>query len=208
MKTTTETRLRNVALTLTAIVLLQWIWGGARLLMTAEPEPTLPAEASLQVDEIRQSTQLSDEMSQSLAASPVFWQGREKFVPNLESNGAPEPVRAPRNTNIDDVALHGTYSAGDKSGVIISYKDERRRLQRDEEVAGWTFTMLGDDGAVFESGEESKVLALEHAKSVPMPKRAREPEPAPEDAKKEDKSDKKRKATKQDETNKQHETGE
>jgi hypothetical protein len=207
MKTTTEMQLRNVALILTAIVLLQWVWGGARLLLTGEPEPTLPAEASLQVEEIRQGTQLSEEMSQSLAVSPIFWLGREKFVPNRGGNAAPE-AKAPRNSNIDDVALHGTYSAGDKSGVIISYKNERRRLQRDEEVAGWTFTLLGEEGAVFESGEQTQVLALEHAKSVPMPKRASKPEPAAEDEEKDGKGDKKRNSAKQHETNKQHETGE
>jgi hypothetical protein len=196
MKTTTESKLRTVALVLTALVLLQLVWSGVNLLLTSDPAPTLPAEGSLRVDEIRQSAQLSEELSQGLAARPVFWQGREKFVANKNPGGKRKPDRAPRNSNIDDVALHGTYSAGDKSGVIISYKDERRRLQPDEEVAGWTFTLLSDEGATFESGKETKVLALEHAKSVPVAKRPQVPKQAPDDAEQ------------QDEPNKQDETGE
>lgn len=190
MKTTTESKLRNVALVLTAIVLLQLIWGGVKLLLTSDPEPTAPAEGSLQVDEIYQSAQLSEELSQSLDARPVFWQGREKFVPDTGARNKREE-RAPRNSNIDDVALQGTYSAGDKSGVIVSYKDERRRLQRDEAIAGWTFTLLSDEGATFESGRDTKVLPLEHAKSVPVArKKERVPEPAQEDAKQQDESNK------------------
>jgi hypothetical protein len=196
MKTTTESRLRTVALVLTAIVLLQLVWSGVSLLLTADPEPTAPAEGSLHVDEIRHSAPLSGELSESLAARPVFWQGREKFVPAQVVQGDRKRDRAPRNSNIDDVALQGTYTAGDKSGVIIAYKDERRRLQRDEEVAGWTFTLLSEEGATFESGRETKVLALEHAKSDPAAKRQREPEPAPEIAEQKD------------ESNKQDETGE
>lgn len=198
MKTTTESQLRTVALILTAVVLVQLIWGGVRLLLVSSPEPTAPAEESLQVDEIRQDVQLTEELSQSLAARPVFWQGREKFVPDKGPKGGREPDRAPRNTNIDDVALQGVYAAGDKSGVIVSYKDERRRLQRDEAIAGWTFTLLTDEGATFANGDETKVLALEHAESVPAPKKKPEPNPAPAP----------NDADKQQETNKQDETGE
>jgi len=196
MKTTTESQLRKVALVLSALVLLQLIWGGMRVLLISDPEPTLPAQASLQVEELRQSARLSEELSRSLAARPLFWQGREMFVPDLGSPKNKGPERAPRNSNIDDVALQGTYSAGEKSGVIITYKDERRRLQPDEVVAGWTFTVLNEEGAIFASGEETKVLALKHAESIPRPKKARKPAPAQDDSKK------------QNETDNQDETGE
>lgn len=220
MKTTTETRLRTVALVLTAMVLLQLVWGGIKLLLTAEPEPTLPAEGSLKVDEIRQSAQSGEALSESLAARPLFWQGREKWVADPNALKIREPERAPRNSNIDEVALKGTFSAGEKSGVIVSFRDERRRLQRDEAIAGWTFTALSDEGATFKSGAETQVLALEHAKSVPMAKRQPEPEPEPapdqsnaqdkaqDKDKKRDKADKRDKTSKQGRTNKQNGTGE
>jgi len=167
---------------LTVILLLQLLWSGASLILRSDPKSTAPAAGSLQVDEIHQGAPLGEDLSQSLVERPVFWQGRKKFVPEKLSAEASEPERAPRNSNIDNVSLQGTYSAGDKTGVIVSYKDERRRLQRDEEIAGWTFTLLSEEGATFESGEATKVLELEHAKSVPSRKRAKKQEPPAGDA--------------------------
>jgi len=169
MKTPTELQLRKVAIALTAVVALQLVWGGARLLLLSDPEPVLPAEASLQVEDIRFAATLGGEQSQDLVSRPVFWQGRQPYTPPADGDTG-KPKKRPRNSEIDGVALRGVYAAGDKSGVIVSYKEERHRLQREESVAGWTFTALNGTGAVFTYGDESKELPLEHAVSVPAPK--------------------------------------
>jgi hypothetical protein len=169
MKTPTELQLRKIAMVLTVVVALQLVWGGARLLLVSEPEPVLPAEASLQVEDVRFAAALSEEQSQDLVSRPVFWQGRQPYTaPAAGATG--EPEKRPRNSEINSVALQGVYAAGDKSGVIVSYKDERHRLEPEESVAGWTFTVLNGTGAVFTYGNERQELLLQHALSAPAPK--------------------------------------
>lgn len=188
MKTTTELQLRKIALVLTAVVLLQLVWSGARLLLKSDPEPILPAEASLQIEEIRYVAALDEAQSQDIASRPVFWRGREAYTPAADSGDAEKPVEPPRNSDIDGVALQGVYAAGATSGVIVSYKDERHRLRPEESVAGWTFSMLNGNGAVFTYGSESKELVLEHALSAPAPKEKHEKSPKPEEPNNQDKT--------------------
>jgi hypothetical protein len=91
------------------------------------------------------------------------------------------------------------YAADGISGVIVSYKNERQRLQLDESVAGWTFTMLSDAGAVFENGEEVRELPLEHANPGPSKKQNKENK---------EKKEKKAESVEPDQTIQQDETGE
>ncbi len=85
MKMSAELQLRKIALGLTALVLLQLVWGGARLLLESDLEPILPAESSLQVDDIRYGAGLSEELSQDIVSRPVFWQGRQAYTPPAAS---------------------------------------------------------------------------------------------------------------------------
>jgi len=195
MKTATELQLRKIALVLTAVVLLQVVWSGGRWLLASDPEPILPAAASLQVEDIRYGAGLDEKLSQEIVSRPVFWQGRQAYTPPADSGDTGEPEPPPRNSEIDGVALQGVYAAGTTSGVIVSYKGERHRLQPDESVAGWTFTMLNGNGAVFTYGGENKELLLEHALSVPVPKEKHKKSPKPQE-------------TNPEETNNQDKTGE
>ncbi|MEZ5501598.1 MAG: hypothetical protein R3E50_02665 [Halioglobus sp.] len=188
MKTATELQLRKIALVLAGILLLQLVWSGVSLLLVKEPEPVVPAEASLQVDEIRYQNGHTDELAMDMVSRPVFWQGRQRYFPPPEPTDPGEPEKPARNSNIDAVALQGIYSAGNKSGIIISYKDERHRLQPDESVGGWTFIGLGGDGAIFASGSDRKELPLEHALSGPSPKADIEETPRPDKSDKQDKT--------------------
>lgn len=188
MKTTAELQLRKIALVLTAVVFLQLVWSGVRLLLVSTPEPILPTESSLQVDDIRFGAGLGEDLAQAIVSRPVFWQGRQAYTPSADSGDTEKQEKAPRNSEIDGVALQGVYQAGTKSGVIVSYKDERQRLQPDETVAGWTFSKLNGNGATFTYGGASKVLLLEHARSVPTPKKKHEKPPKPEATTKQDKT--------------------
>lgn len=181
MKTSAEKQLGKVALALTAVALVQLVWSGIRLLTISEPEPIAPAAESLQVDDIRQSPALGEEPSQYLGARPLFWEGRQAFVPSADTPQVSEAQKVPANTNIDQVALRGVYSSGGESGVIVDYKGERQRLRKNESIAGWTFTTLGDDGPVFESGEELRVLELKHARSAPAPAKPQAATPPTQD---------------------------
>lgn len=164
MKTTTELRLRKTALVLTTVVLLQLVWIGFIWLLMSDPEPIVPAEASLRVDEIRYGVRLDEELSQALVSRPLFWEGRQAYLSSDAPAVAGASGEQPRGSAaIDKVKLLGVYSGDEVSGIIISYKGERRRLPRGESVAGWKFTMFSADSAVFESAGEKRVLPLEHA---------------------------------------------
>jgi hypothetical protein len=168
MKTTTELQLRKIALVLTAVVLLQVVWAGIRLFLRSDPEPVVPAESSLRVDKIRYGLRLDDALSQDLVSRPVFWQGRLAYVAPEEPEDASVLAEQPRgSTAIDKVKLLGVYTGGDHSGIIVSYKGEKRRLRQDESIEDWNFTTYNTDSAVFESNGESKTLILEHAAPPP-----------------------------------------
>jgi hypothetical protein len=167
MKTTTELQLRKMAIVLTAVVLLQVVWTGISLLLLSDPEPIVPAEASLRVEDIRYGMGLNQESPQDMVSRPVFWQGRQAYVPPVDPVDDPVEPRAPKETSastaIDDVVLLGVYVGTESSGIVVSYKEEQRRLRPDESIEDWKFTMLSADTAVFESGAERRVLNLEHA---------------------------------------------
>ncbi|MAT91727.1 MAG: hypothetical protein CME59_03930 [Halioglobus sp.] len=163
MKTGVESRLRKVALALSAVLLLQLLWSGARLLLFADPEPIAPADSALRVDPLGYPPVDEEGAAPDFVTRPLFWSGREAYRPPV-AEAAPEPVQAaaPRGP-IKGLRLLGVYAAGANSGIIVAHAGERKRLRIDDEVAGWTFSMMSADGAIFESGEETRVLQLEHA---------------------------------------------
>lgn len=161
MRNSLELQLRKVALLLTIAVLLLLVWSGARLLLLSAPESILPAEASLRVD--RPSFQLAEEeLSQSLVARPLFWRYRQPYRPPEQPKEEGIPVESGATGVLDAVILHGVYT-GAKPGIIITYKGERRRLLLGDSIENWEFTLISPDSVVFESGDDSRTLSLEHA---------------------------------------------
>lgn len=167
MKNVSELQLRKLALILTAIVVLQLLWSGLRLLLTSEPDPIYPAQASLRVDGVLTSLQPGDELSRALVSRPLFWQGRKAYVPDAQEE-IEEPVDARASKAINQVTLQGVYT-GTVPGIIISYNGERRRMRLGESVEDWKFIQLLPEGAVFRSGNSKRTLNLEHAFSAPVP---------------------------------------
>lgn len=163
MKNATELQLRKFALVLTALVVLQLLWAGIRLLVLAEPEAIVPAESSLQAGGLLYGAQQGEGLSEDLVVRPVFWKGRTAYVPDQPEEPEPEPINNSGSSAINKVRLLGVYTADTDSGVIIAYNGERSRLLLDESIGDWTLTMLSADGAVFESGEDIRTLQLEHA---------------------------------------------
>jgi len=165
MKNTTELQLQKLALVLTGAVVLQVLWSGTSLLLLSAPDPIFPAEASLRVEDIRYSLEPDGELFSALDSRPVFWRGREAYVPPDDTGKNSGPVKKQSSKAIDEVTLKGVYT-GAKPGIIVLYKGQRRRLLLNESIADWTFTMLSADSAVFESKEDSRALRLEHASPV------------------------------------------
>ena len=154
MMNATERQLRKIALILTVILALQFVWSGLRLWQTSEPDPMHPAEASLRVDDMRYGRDTEGD-------SP---QGRYPYVPDQVAEIA-APVEARGSTAINRVKLRGVYPGG----IIISYEGKGRRVLLGESVADWQFIELRPGAAVFSSGKDQRTLNLEHAFSVAKP---------------------------------------
>lgn len=168
MKNTTELQLRKLAIIMTAIFVLLVLWSGLRLLLTSEPDPIYPAEASLRVDGVLFGAAPDGEFSRALVSRPLFWQGRKVYVPDTSEEVIEEPVEARGSKAIDEVTLQGVYT-GTFPGIIISFNGERRRMRLGESVEDWKFIQLLPEGAVFRSGKSKRTLDLEHAHSVSKP---------------------------------------
>ncbi len=166
MKNAADQQLRKLALILTAVLVLQLSWSALRVLLTSEPVPILPAEASLRVDDRLHVEPLDEELSQALVSRPLFWLGRQAYV--ADTPGEIEKTVSARGSGaISQVVLQGMYT-GSTPGIIISAGGERRRVRQGESVEGWEFVQLLPDGAVFRRGEDEVTLKLEHAFSVPQ----------------------------------------
>lgn len=161
-----ETCLRRASVGLTVLLALLLAWSVLRLLLLEPPEPIPPADATLRVEAILGEELAASEEVPDLVSRPLFWPGREPFVP--ASGPVEEPQEQPaKAASIRDLKLLGVYSAGGNSGIIVQHKGERRRMGLDESVDGWQLVMMSDDGAVFQSGGEVRTLQLEHALPAP-----------------------------------------
>ena len=164
MMNATERQLRKIALILTLILALQFVWGGLRLWQTSEPDPIHPAESSLRVNDMRYGRDTEGDSAQALVNRPLFWQGRYPYVPDQVAEIA-APVEARGSTAINRVKLRGVYPGG----IIISYEKKARRVRLGESVADWQLIELRPGAAVFSSGKGQRTLNLEHAFSVAQP---------------------------------------
>lgn len=176
-----ERRVKTAALLLTAALVLLAIWGGLRWWLMGAPEAVKPAASALTVSGLSVfaagGNDGAESVGTSMVSSPLFWPGRQAYV---SPDGAPEiaePVNNGSSSAIDKTRLLGVYSAGSNRGVILEHQGQKLRLKMDEAVDGWTLAMLSADGAIFESGRESRTLRIEHAlpevtkKAIPVDRR-------------------------------------
>jgi hypothetical protein len=156
----------KLAAVLSVLLLLQLLWGAGRLLLLSEPAPVYPAQASLQAA-VKSDSKLATEQADegAMVERPLFWEGRKAYTPQPTiPQEVSEASKGPSKV-IDQVKLLGVFG-GANPGIIISLKGDRRRLQLEDSVGDWTFTMMSADGAVFESGTVTRIVKLEHA--VPL----------------------------------------
>ncbi|NND66995.1 MAG: hypothetical protein HKN19_05345 [Halioglobus sp.] len=154
--------LRRVAIGVTGLLLLVLVWGGARVLFLSAPEPHLPAESSLRVAKI-EGANAQEAIPQDLTTRPLFWHGRQPYQPPAVSAQASDQPEEVLEMEIDAVQLVGVLGAGDESGIIVTHAGSSRRLALDDEIEGWRFTGLSDEGAKFTSSGRTRLLTMEHA---------------------------------------------
>jgi len=182
MQSVAEQKLKFAAATATALLLLQLLWGGGRLLFSSGPDPVLPVSSVLQAGVVNYQGPTS--ASSEIVERPVFWQGRKAFVYNPMAGALEEEPTAPAGDDLNKVKLLGLYF-GDTPGAIVQLHGKRHRVSVNESFEGWTLGMITANFAVFENGEDSKTIELQHAipkKSSPGKKKAR-PEKQPQRAK-------------------------
>lgn len=159
-----EQRVRTAALALTALLFAVILWGFLRWWLMDAPDAVKPAASALTVNGLNRTVGEGDngETGVSMVSSPLFWPGRNPYVPPAGTPEIAEPETNGSATAIDNTRLLGVYSAGAVRGAILEHQGQKLRLRMDESVDGWTLAMLSADGAIFESGRESKTLRMEH----------------------------------------------
>jgi hypothetical protein len=155
-----EKRLRLAAYGVTALLVLQLIWGAGRLMLLSAPEAIPPAAASLQVDPVNFPAADVDGSS-DIVQRPLFWQGRQPPVSEIVA-GADEPpeVAAKADTVIDKMKLLGVFG-GESPGAIVASGGKQSRLQVNESIEDWTLAEVSPNSVVFVSGDDFRILVLE-----------------------------------------------
>ena len=118
--------------------------------------------------------------SDDMLNRPVFWQTRALYVPP-----PPRTVKKPGKVIklgpdlFDNVKLLGVYSVDKQSGLIVAGNQGSQRLKVGDELEGWVFESMNQEGAVFSQDGEQRVLALQK----PTPPTKEEMMKSAEDAK-------------------------
>ena len=160
MKNTAEQKLKLAAIGLSGLLILQLLWGGARLLLVSEPDPVAPVGSALQSGLINYRAPAPTAASEVIGR-PLFWQGRKAFVYDPSFDTVEDGSGVPASDDINKMKLVGIYS-GDNSGVIVMLRGKRHRVSVNESLEGWTLSLMSTDEAVFENGGESRTIELQH----------------------------------------------
>lgn len=165
MNSLAELRLRQLALALGVLLVLQVLYTGVKLVFRSEPDPIAPAASTLQLGAPGYGSPDAYDQASHLVARPLFWPGRQPYTPAVVSEAPAPPPPEPEvdASAIEALKLLGVYAGGGKSGIIVADGQERRRLSINDSIEGWKFTLMSLEGAIFEKGSESRMLLLEHA---------------------------------------------
>lgn len=163
----TERRIELAALVLSVFLVLQLLYGVARLFIISGPEVILPSADSLIVSELQHAANVSAQQSEDVRARPVFWHSRERV-------GGPDGVVAAEKPDakkgeMNKVKLLGVFGSGDFAGVIVLVKGNKKRLLLGDKVVGWTLDSIDGDQAVFVDSGQSQKLVLERADAASVP---------------------------------------
>ena len=165
--------LRRSAVGVTGLLALVVLWGAGRVLFLSPPEPLPPAESSLNVAGVF-GGDASAALPSDLTTRPLFWYGRKPYEPPVQVTDESAVEERTVELEIDKVALVGKLGAGKQSGIIVTYAGAAQRLKLDDEIEGWRFVGLTDEGAEFKSAGRTRVLTMDHAAPPVPPKRPKE----------------------------------
>ncbi len=163
--------LRNAAVLVTVVLLLVVCWAAGRLLLLDTPDAVLPAESSLLVPAL-QAPVADAELPPDLVERPLFWEGRDKYVPSVEEEVVESVPEVFSGGDLGGIELVGVIGADANTTILLRAGPDSMRLRLNDTVSGWEFVELTGEGAVLVADGRSHLLALEHAAPKGAAKRA------------------------------------
>ena len=111
-----------------------------------------------------------------IAERPLFSATRRPAPSNASASDA-EKTAAPPPVELDKLKMFGTINGSTMRGILAEVEGQSRFVRRGEKVGEWTLRSIESSEAVFEKGDERRVVPLPLAMAAkPAPSGAR---PAP-----------------------------
>jgi len=156
----TERRVELVAVSISAILLLQLLYSGLRLSFLSEPEPIAPSLDLLAEGTATKVESVDPALSEEIRNRPLFWASRRPLIAQSQViEGTVEGESAVKG-ELDKVQLVGIFGAGESAGIITLVKGKKRRILVGEDIDGWTLDSVEPGRAVFKDKGRSRELML------------------------------------------------
>lgn len=167
-----ERRVELAVIVLAAVLVLQLVWAGARILLAENVAPVAPAADSLLVAEVPRPQRVDADDSAAVQARPLFW--AERRPTDVIASTAAEAAAAAAAENaqaapkMKDVTLLGVFGSGRTGGAIVAVKGKQERIAVGDQVQDWQLQEIAANRAVFVSGgarDERELLP----RVIPLP---------------------------------------
>lgn len=166
-----ERRIELAVIVLVAVLLLQLVWAGVRLLLADNVAPVAPAADSLLVAEVPRPQRVDAEDSAAVQARPLFWAERRPtdVIASAAADAAAAAAKSEKAApKMKDVTLLGVFGSGRTGGAIVAVKGEQERIAVGDRVQDWQLQEIAANRAVFVSGgarDERELLP----RVIPLP---------------------------------------
>lgn len=167
-----ERRVELVVIVLAAVLVLQLVWAGARILLADKVTPVAPVADSLLVAEVPRPQLVSADESAAVQARPLFWAERRPSdviaSTAAEAAAAAAAENAQAGPKMKDVTLLGVFGSGKTGGAIVAVKGKQERIAVGDQVQDWQLQEIAANRAVFVSGgsrDERELLP----RVIPLP---------------------------------------
>ncbi|TCO74903.1 type II secretion system protein N [Chromatocurvus halotolerans] len=164
-----ERRVELAVIVLAALLVLQLVWAGARILLAENVTPVAPAADSLLVAEVPRPQRVDAKDSAAVQARPLFW--AERRPTDVIASSAAEAAAAENAQaapKMKDVTLLGVFGSGSTGGAIVAVKGKQERIAVGDRVQDWRLQEIAANRAVFVSGgsrDERELLP----RVIPLP---------------------------------------
>lgn len=154
----TERRVELAALVILAVLLLQLVYSGLRLVLLSSPQAIAPAPDTLVVGEVASALNLSAADSEELLGRPLFWPSRRPAPEVVDKAPPPEEEKS---GDLKGVQLVGVFGVGESAGIIALVQGKKQRILRGEKLLGWTLQSVEPTRIILVDKGSRRELSLE-----------------------------------------------